>query len=136
MWLWPALASLALVAEGSLDAGELEVAATNNQNLMCGLSKMEEDIAGYKAGFLPTIAQLRRSYPGEHFAPSTENSCQDVPHFKCEELAGQGACNGTFTELERVYLSTMDFELHHKETGFWPRYPDDVSARQIEAMQV
>jgi len=106
----------------------------------CGLSKMEESMSRFKAigGHLQllTLKQLQKRYPDEEFFHSTENSCQDDPAYKCEDLARKGACNGTFTELERIFQTSINATRFHEKTGWRLRHPDEVSPRQIEAMQV
>ena len=51
-------------------------------------------------------------------------------------MAEKGACNGTFTELEQVFQSSINATLFHEKTGWRLRNPEQVSPRQIEAMQV
>ena len=80
--------------------------SSTNTNDQCPLSRLEEDLAGLhqlEGGkmVLPSLQQLGRNYPGEEFVMSGENSCQDNPAFHCPELAGRGACNGSFHDLER-----------------------------------
>ena len=51
-------------------------------------------------------------------------------------MAEKGACNGTFTELEKVFQSSINATRFHEKTGWRLRNPEQVSPRQIEAMQV
>ena len=51
-------------------------------------------------------------------------------------MAEKGACNGTFTELEQVFQSSINATRFHEKTGWRLRNPEQVSPRQIEAMQV
>ena len=51
-------------------------------------------------------------------------------------MAEKGACNGTFTELEKVFQSSINATRFHEKTGWRLRSPEEVSPRQIEAMQV
>ena len=51
-------------------------------------------------------------------------------------MAEKGACNGTFTELELVFQSSINATRFHEKTGWRLRNPEQVSPRQIEAMQV
>jgi len=85
---------------------------------------------------LLTLKQLKKNYPDEDFFPSVENSCQDDPTYKCKDLAEAGACNGTFSELERAFQSSINGTRFHEKTGWRLKHPDEVSPRQIEAMQV
>jgi len=106
----------------------------------CQLSKLEETISRFRTlgGHLQllTLKQLQKKYPDEEFLPSPENSCQDVPAYRCKQLAAKGACNGTFTELEQVFQSSINATRFHEKTGWRLRSPEEVSPRQIEAMQV
>ena len=51
-------------------------------------------------------------------------------------MAEAGACNGTFSELERAFQSSVNGTRFHEKTGWRLKHPDEVSPRQIEAMQV
>ena len=62
----------------------------SSTNAQCRLSRLEEDLAGLQEleggkVVLPSLQQLGRNYPGEEFAMSGENSCQDNPAFHCPQ---------------------------------------------------